>query len=313
MTAPIVPVSPASIDDAAAILDGGGLVAIPTETVYGLACDAANPAAVARLFAAKGRPSFNPLIAHVASQEMAERQAVFSETAARLAKHFWPGALTLVLPVLGKGNVCDLARAGLENIAIRYPQHEAAQSLIGALGRPIVAPSANRSGYISPTHAAHVAADLGDKIDMILDAGPCARGVESTILDISTDTPTLLRPGAIATKDVAAVLKTPLAARRGGTDISAPGQLKSHYAPTASLRLNAAEALPGEIHLGFGPGYGAPNLSASGDLQEAAANLFTLLRALDSSQVKIAVAPIPNHGLGEAINDRLERAAYREA
>ncbi|KCZ89495.1 L-threonylcarbamoyladenylate synthase [Hyphomonas johnsonii] len=313
MTAKIVLPTPDTLARAADILRTGGLVAMPTETVYGLACDAANPDAVAGLYAAKGRPRFNPLIAHVASQAMAEREAVFTPLARAAAERFWPGPLTLVLPVAATGSVCDLARAGLDTIALRRPVHPVAQALLDTFGGPLVAPSANRSGHISPTTPAHVLADLADRIALILDGGPCAMGIESTIVDFTGETPRLLRAGALETAMIEDALGVTFA--RPGTDagITSPGQMKSHYAPRAALRLDAATPMSGEGYLGFGdhcPREG--NLSPTGDLAEAAANLFAMLRALDARFDRIAVAPIPHTGLGEAINDRLARAAHRD-
>jgi L-threonylcarbamoyladenylate synthase len=312
MTANILPIQPETIALGADIIAGGGLVAIPTETVYGLACDASNAEAVARLYAAKGRPSFNPLIAHISSSDMAKQEAEFTKLAGATASTYWPGPLTLVLPVKSGGRVCDLARAGLDTLAMRHPSHPVAEQLIAKFGGPIVAPSANRSGHISPTRAEHVAADLSQYIDLILDGGPCERGVESTIVSFVSDRPTLLRPGAIDTQDLANFLEGQLARPAPDNDISAPGQLKSHYAPNASLRLNASAPEPGEAYLGFGPGPAGLNLSPSGDLVEAASKLFAMMRALDARYDRIAVAPIPPKGLGEAINDRLARAAHRD-
>ncbi len=314
MTAPIVPILPETIALAAEILSEGGLVAIPTETVYGLSADAANPEAVARLYEAKGRPRFNPLIAHVASWEMAEREADFSPLARSCAEAFWPGPLTLVLPARSGGSVSELARAGLETLALRWPKHRAAAALIEVFGRPLVAPSANRSGHVSPTRAEHVADDLGDRISLILDGGPCDVGMESTILGFEEGEPVLLRPGGLATETIAAKLGHALRAHGGQSGINAPGQMKSHYAPKARLRLNATAWEDGEGFLAFGPLVsGDLNLSTAGDLVEAAANLFVMLRSLDMRFERIAVSPIPGTGLGEAINDRLERGAYREA
>lgn len=313
MTARVLPPTPESLARAADILRIGGLVAMPTETVYGLACDGTNADAVACLYEAKGRPSFNPLIAHVASQAMAEREAVFSPLARKTAEHFWPGPLTLVLPVAKTGKVCDLARAGLDTIALRRPAHPVAQALLDTFNDPLVAPSANRSGHVSPTTAEHVRTDLADRIGMILDGGPCARGLESTILSFVGDAPVLLRAGAIATADLEAFLGHALARLDTNAGINAPGQLKSHYAPRASLRLNAATPMSGEGYLGFGDHCPrADNLSPTGDLAEAATNLFAMLRDLDYRYERIAVAPIPQTGLGEAINDRLARAAHRD-
>ena len=313
MSAAVVPVLPETVALAVEILEGGGLVAMPTETVYGLAADASNPDAVVKLYEAKGRPRFNPLIAHVSGPEMAMREAVFSPLAAKLALKFWPGPLTLVLPVLVGATVCDLARSGLQTVGLRCPSHPAANALIKAFGRPVVAPSANRSGHVSPTRAEHVAADLADRIDLILDGGPCDVGIESTILAVEGETVTLLRAGAVPANQLEEFLGHPLN-RSAGNEISAPGMLKSHYAPKAHLRLNASAPDAGEGYLGFGAGVREGlNLSPSGDLAEAATKLFAMLRALDARYDRIAVAPIPEEGLGEAINDRLTRAAHRDA
>ena len=313
MTAPIVPILPEMIALAADILGEGGLVAIPTETVYGLAADAANPEAVARIYEAKGRPRFNPLIAHVASWEMVEAEVQLSETARKCAEAFWPGPLTLVLPVQAGGKVSDLARAGLDTLAVRWPAHLAARSLVAAFGRPLVAPSANRSGHVSPTRAEHVEADLGDRIDLILDGGPSEVGMESTILGFDGDAPVLLRPGGVPTEAIAELLGRPVRTHSDADAINAPGQMKSHYATNARLRLNAEAPESGEGFLAFGPDTsGGINLSPTGDLVEAASKLFAMLRALDARYDRIAVAPVPDTGLGEAINDRLQRAAYRE-
>jgi L-threonylcarbamoyladenylate synthase len=300
----------ALIAQAASILKAGGLVAMPTETVYGLAADAANPEAVARLYEAKGRPRFNPLIAHVSDAGMARREAAVPELAERLMAAFWPGPLTIVLPAAPTGRVCDLARAGLETVALRCPAHAWARALILAFGGPVVAPSANRSGHVSPTLAAHVAADLGDKVGMILDAGPCRVGIESTIVAVEGERVTLLRSGAVPAQAIEAVIGAAVLRGRDGA-VCAPGMLKSHYAPRAMLRLNALAPEPGEGYLGFGPGPADMNLSPAGDLAEAAANLFAMLRAMDRRFDRIAAAPVPPEGLGEAINDRLARAAHR--
>jgi L-threonylcarbamoyladenylate synthase len=313
MTARTVPILPETIALAAEILGEGGLVAMPTETVYGLAADAANPEAVAAIYEAKGRPRFNPLIAHVSSWEMAEQEAAFSPLARKCAEAFWPGALTLVLPAQPGGKVADLARAGLDTVALRWPRHKAASALITVFGRPLVAPSANRSGHVSPTRAEHVEADLGERIDLILDGGPCEVGMESTILGFDGEEPVLLRPGGIPTSQITELLGRPVRLHGAGDGINAPGQLKSHYAPNARLRLNVTSPEEGEGYLTFGPDQtGGLNLSPSGDLVEAAAKLFAVLRALDARYERIAVGPIPDTGLGEAINDRLQRAAYRE-
>jgi L-threonylcarbamoyladenylate synthase len=301
------------IEAAARCLAAGGLVAFPTETVYGLGADAGNGEAIARLYAAKGRPSFNPLIAHVSDIAAAKRLAHFDADAEKLAAAFWPGPLTLVLPKRKDSGVADLALAGLDSVAVRVPVHPIARALLAAFKGSVVAPSANRSGHVSPTSAAHVLADLRGRIDMVIDAGPCAVGVESTIVDC-LGTPTLLRPGGLPREQIERVLGAPLA-MAAVTDEAplAPGMLSSHYAPKARLRLDADGALDGEALLAFGPAPAAGvtlNLSPRGDLIEAAANLFSHLRALDASGAAgIAVMRVPNEGLGEAINDRLTRAA----
>jgi L-threonylcarbamoyladenylate synthase len=309
--------------EAVRVLAGGGLVAFPTETVYGLGADATNGAAVARLYAAKGRPAFNPLIAHVASEIGAHRLARFDAAAERLAAAFWPGPLTLVLPKAENCPVADLATAGLDSIAVRLPQHPVALDIIRGFGGPVVAPSANRSGHVSPTTAAHVLADLGGRIDLIVDGGAAPVGVESTVvacLGQSFGEPALLRPGGVTRGDIERVLGEPLAdATAPGHDAPrAPGMLTSHYAPHTPLRLEAKLVAPAEALLAFGPKLAGDaagavkvlNLSARGDLVEAAANLFSHLRALDAAgATAIAVMPIPHEGLGEAINDRLRRAA----
>ena len=293
---------------AAEILRGGGLAAIPTETVYGLGADATNDLAVARIYEAKGRPHFNPLITHVAKVEAALALADFPAEARTLAARFWPGPLTLVLPRKAGCPVSLLASAGLPSIALRVPHHALAQELLREVGRPIVAPSANPSGRISPTTAAHVREGLGAKVDMILDGGRCAVGLESTIVGLLDDTPRLLRAGGLARENIEEVLGRKLEAALAGT-FHAPGQLESHYAPRAKMRLNANEWREGEGRLGFGA-FDAPlNLSRKGDVVEAAANLFSMLHQLDATgSSTIAVAPIPEVGLGEAINDRLRRA-----
>lgn len=298
---------PAGIARAAALLTAGGQVAFPTETVYGLGADARSGTAVAGIYAAKGRPGFNPLIVHVASSAQAQDYAIWTDTAERLAQAFWPGPLTLVLPLRTPSGLASLATAGLPSVALRVPDHALARSLLDAFGGPLAAPSANPSGQISPTRAAHVAQGLGGRISAILDGGACAVGVESTIIGV-TPTPTLLRPGGVPQAAIEAVLGAPLAAPAPGT-ITAPGQLTSHYAPKARLRLNADHARPGETLLGFGPVTATHSLSPTGDLTEAAARLFDMLHHLDHIADKIAVARIPEHGLGQAINDRLRRAA----
>lgn len=309
-----------AIAAAARCLAAGGLVAFPTETVYGLGADASDGEAIARLYAAKGRPAFNPLIAHIGSREAARTLAQFNPAAERLAT-FWPGPLTLVLPKRPGIAVADLATAGLDTIALRIPAHPVARDLLGAFGKPIVAPSANRSGHVSPTTAGHVLADLRGRVDLILDGGQTPVGLESTIV-ACLDRPTLLRAGGISRDAIEQVLGEALADPPSSTPDRpsaplAPGMLASHYAPSAALRLNASSAEPGEALLAFGA-LGAVqtvealvlNLSPRGDLIEAAANLFSHLRALDAAGAKtIAVMPIPQDGLGEAINDRLARAA----
>ena len=303
-----------TVAHAVAALRAGELVAFPTETVYGLGADAGNGEAVARLYAAKGRPSFNPLIAHVADVEAARRAGIFTNAAEKLAATFWPGPLTLVLAKQPDCRVADLALAGLDTVAVRVPAHPIARALLKAFGGPIVAPSANRSGHVSPTSAAHVLADLRGRIDLIIDGGPCAVGVESTIVSC-VDRPTLLRPGGVPRDAIERALRSTLAISPAGEEAPvAPGMLASHYAPKASLRLGADIAQPGEALLAFGqaPEFSGKilNLSPRGDLIEAAANLFSHLRALDASGAKrIAVMKVPRDGLGEAINDRLNRAA----
>lgn len=312
---PIFPASPETIDDAARVIREGGLVAFPTETVYGLGGDATNGEAVAAIFAAKGRPSFNPLIIHVPDLAAAEALGAFSDDARRLATEYWPGPLTLVIKRRAGCPVADLSSAGLETLAVRVPDHPVAQRLLNAAGLPIAAPSANRSGHVSPTRAQHVDEDLGARVAMILDGGATEHGVESTVIDASGSELVLLRPGAVTAEQIAATLGHPIgrAASVAGAPIS-PGQLASHYAPKARLRLDASEARDGEALLAFGraaPSRGfVINLSPAGDLQEAAANLFASLRAFDAAgSAAVAVMPIPDTGLGAAINDRLRRAA----
>lgn len=287
----------------------GELVAFPTETVYGLGGDATNDRAVAAIFAVKDRPKFNPLIVHVPDADAARPLAAFDARADALAAKFWPGPLTLVLQRRVDCAVSLLAGAGLDSLAVRVPAHEAAQQLLRAAGVPIGAPSANRSGHVSPTSAAHVMAELDGRIAAVLDAGPCAVGIELTVLDL-TAAPTLLRPGAITAEQLAAIVG-PLAAPGDGR-VRAPGMMARHYAPARPLRLNTTAAKPGEAWLGFGPDADAAtlNLSSRGDVTEAAANLFAYLRELDRAPyIGIAVSPIPETGLGVAINDRLRRGA----
>jgi len=294
-------------------LRAGRLVAFPTETVYGLGADATDEHAVAAIFAAKDRPRFNPLIVHVPGLAAAEAIAVFDERTRHVTAHFWPGPLSLVLPRRPEAGLSLLASAGLDTVAVRAPAHAVAQALLRAAGRPIAAPSANRSGHVSPTAAAHVAGELGGLVDLILDGGNCPVGLESTVLDLSGAVPALLRPGAVTLEQLTDLLG-PIAGP-GDAETRSPGMLAHHYAPSLPLRLMASEARPGEAVLAFGgaapPGFAEVLwLSRSGDLAEAAANLFALLRQLDRpSFTGIAVVPIPEEGLGRAINDRLRRAA----
>jgi L-threonylcarbamoyladenylate synthase len=318
----ILPVDEAALAVAARVLAQGGLVAFPTETVYGLGADATNPAAIARLYQAKGRPSFNPLIAHVFDLKAARRIGGFDAAALLLAEAFWPGPLTLVLPKTSNCAVADLATAGLDTVAIRIPAHKVARQILRAFGGAVVAPSANLSGHVSPTTALHVQSDLEGRIDLIIDGGPVEVGVESTIIGCF-EAPQLLRPGGVPRDLVERVLGHALEqpspdAESDTVKPPAPGMLGSHYAPRSRLRLNAAKVEAGEALLAFGPAMpegadGAKavmNLSTRGDLVEAAANLFGYLRALDARAARaIAVMPIPQDGLGEAINDRLRRAA----
>jgi L-threonylcarbamoyladenylate synthase len=318
----ILPANEAAVTAAARCLAEGGLVAFPTETVYGLGTDAANARAIARLYEAKGRPLFNPLIAHVGDIGAGMRIAKFNATAKKLAERFWPGPLTLVLPKTNGCAVADLATAGLDTIAIRVPAHPVARAILRAFGGPVVAPSANLSGHVSPTSAAHVQSDLMGRIDLIVDGGAVPVGVESTIVGCF-DAPMLLRPGGLPRGEIERVLGRQLArpaedADEGTGQPLAPGMLASHYAPRTRVRLNAGDLEAGEALLAFGPASvpgmeaagAVMNLSARGDLAEAAANLFGYLRALDTKGARaIAVMPVPHHGLGEAINDRLRRAA----
>jgi L-threonylcarbamoyladenylate synthase len=306
----------AAVAEAAATLRDGGLVAFPTETVYGLGADATDPLAVARIYAAKGRPSFNPLIAHVADLDAARREGILPEVALRLAVRFWPGPLTVVAPASPEGTICELARAGLSSVALRVPAHPVARALISALGRPIAAPSANRSGHVSPVTAAHVAADLAGRVDLILDGGRTPAGLESTIVSFLGPVPVILRPGPLGRDDITAALGAPVAV--GSGSIVAPGMSAAHYAPAARLRLEALSLAKGEAGLDFGgklaatapPGAVLLDLSPAGDLVEGAANLFAFLREIDARGLnRVAVATIPALGLGEAINDRLRRAA----
>jgi len=322
LTTQMWPAGEAAVAAAARCLAEGGLVAFPTETVYGLGADATNAGAIARLYQAKGRPSFNPLIAHVWNLEAGMRIARFDAQAIALAKAFWPGPLTLVLPKTKDCAVADLATAGLETVAIRVPAHPLAREILRAFGGPVVAPSANLSGHVSPTTAAHVQSDLMGRIDLIVDGGAVEVGVESTIVGCF-DAPMLLRPGGVPRGEIERVLGRTLAQPPEDADNDsgqplAPGMLASHYAPRTRVRLNAGSVEAGEALLAFGsgsvPGVDAAtivmNLSPRGDLDEAAANLFGYLRALDTRSARaIAVMPVPHDGLGEAINDRLRRAA----
>ncbi|MFM8701668.1 MAG: L-threonylcarbamoyladenylate synthase [Hyphomicrobiales bacterium] len=302
----------------ASIIRSGGLVAFPTETVYGLGADATNPLAVAKLYAAKGRPSFNPLISHVIDQSAAEKLGIFSTNARKLALAFWPGPLTLVVPKSYNCDVCELALSGLETIAIRVPSHPVARVLLEAINRPVVAPSANRSGKVSPTISEHVSHDLSGRIDLILDGGRADIGLESTIVYCSENEFKILRPGGISSSLLNSVIKNITDVGQSNDKLIAPGMLSSHYAPNAFVRLNADTVEFGEALLSFGEdkvknverAHKYLNLSPSSNLVEAAANLFQYLRALDAEGVRmIAVVPIPNIGIGEAINDRLRRAA----
>lgn len=316
------PICHAALQQAVGLLREGKCVAFPTETVYGLGADATSDKAVAEIYATKGRPSFNPLIIHVAEVAMARRLVHWPEAAARLAEHFWPGPLTLVLPRRVDAGISLLASAGLETLAVRMPRHEGARQLLTMAGFPLAAPSANRSGRISPTCAEHVAAELGDAVPLILDGGPCEEGLESSVLNLSGGEPTLLRPGSVTIAELESVLQCPVQSQPGVIDEaapSAPGMLASHYAPRCPVRLHASEVAKEEALLAFGPNSPAGaarvlNLSEQGDLKEAAANLFAMLRALDTPEHQaIAVMAIPRQGLGIAINDRLQRAAVTPA
>ena len=296
----LVPFTEISLAEAASLILGGQPVAVPTETVYGLAADATNAEAVARIYEAKARPSFNPLIVHVPDLAAAERIGDFDSEAKNLAERHWPGPLTLVVPLKADAGIASIVTAGLSTIGLRVPAHPAMQAVLRAVGRPLAAPSANASGAISPTRAEHVLKSLGGRIPLIIDGGATERGLESTIIAATGQSLRLLRPGPLEIQ----------AERDSGGRIEAPGQLASHYAPSKPLRLNAESARPGEYLIGLGAVGGDANLSPSGDLVEAAARLFDLLHQADASdRPRIAVAPIPAEGLGEAINDRLRRAA----
>ena len=313
---PVVPATAEHIGRASALLRDRRLVAFPTETVYGLGADATNGRAVAAIFEAKGRPRFNPLIVHAADLDHAFALGMFAVVAKQLADAFWPGPLTLIVAKRAGSPIAELATAGLDTVALRVPSHQVARDLIRAAARPIAAPSANRSGHVSASTAAHVAADFGDSVDLILDGGPTEHGIESTVLDVTGSKPILLRPGAVTAEAIASIIGALPQTRASETDRPvSPGQLASHYAPRAAVRLDAKEVHAGEALLAFGdpvPSHEGLciNLSASGDLREAAANLFAALRDLDSASVaRIAVMPIPITGLGAAIADRLQRAA----
>ncbi|MCW3835305.1 L-threonylcarbamoyladenylate synthase [Sphingomonas canadensis] len=303
----ILPYGTAAIEAAAEVIRAGGCVAVPTETVYGLAADATDSRAVAGIYAAKGRPSFNPLIVHVPDLAAAERIALFDDAARELARRFWPGPLTLVLPVRPDAGIASLVTAGLDTVAVRVPRHRAMQALLAACGRPLAAPSANRSGTISPTRAEHVDANLGDRIALVIDDGATPAGIESTIVRGHA----ILRPGPLTPEALFPGGGAATAADPDATGIVAPGQLASHYAPSKPLRLNARDARPGEWLIGFGPVAGDDSLSPAGDLTEAAAALFDALHRADAAPAAaIAVAPVPETGIGVAINDRLRRAAH---
>jgi L-threonylcarbamoyladenylate synthase len=310
MTRILTPVA-ADLSQAATLLRQGGLVAFPTETVYGLGGDACSDGAAAAIYAAKGRPSFNPLIVHVSDAAMARRFATFDALADRLAAAFWPGPLTLVLPLAAGHGLAAAVTAGLETVAVRVPAHPVAQALLAAFGGPLAAPSANPSGRVSPTRAAHVVDGLGGRISAVVDGGACVVGVESTIVGVADGEVSLLRPGGLAVEDIEVVLGKPLILMTDPARPMAPGQLASHYAPQARVRLDVTVPDPGEVWIGFGTG-GDLSLSPGGDLAQAAASLFHVLREADRMAGpggRIAVAPVPATGLGRAINDRLRRAA----
>jgi L-threonylcarbamoyladenylate synthase len=307
----LLPADEAGVAASAVALQAGGLVAFPTETVYGLGADARSDLAVAKLYAAKGRPSFNPLIVHVATLEQARRVAQFDARAEELATIFWPGPLTFVLPRRAEAGISPLVSAGLPSVAIRLPAHALARQLIERAGIPIAAPSANKSGKLSPTTPAHVSAAFGEEVDYLLAGGKTSAGLESTVLDLTEDTPVLLRPGSILQEEIEEVIGV-LQTHAGNGAIKSPGLLEKHYAPRAKLRINAMQPGEGEAYICFGPQLGNVlyNLSEAGDLTEAAANLFSLLHEIDRKGYSgIAIAPIPETGLGIAINDRLRRAS----
>lgn len=309
----------AGIGRATRILADGGVVAFPTETVYGLGGDARNPSAVGKIYAAKGRPASNPLIVHFATAEDAWRCVEANPVAKLLASEFWPGPLTLVLPRLKNSPICDLAAAGHPTLGVRVPAHRVSLELLRRFGGPVAAPSANRSGMVSSTAAEHATADLSGRIEAVMDGGPCGFGIESTIVSTRHGLPKILRPGAITRERIEEAARAESRMESGGPLPASPGQLQSHYAPASTLRLNATRAAAGEVWLGFGTGSeGADfNLSLAGDLNEAAANLFAMLRLADRKAIaqrakRIAIARVPHDGIGVAINDRLARAACRD-
>lgn len=304
--------TPSDIDSAVDALKNGDLIGMPTETVYGLAGDAGNPSSVAKIYALKNRPAFNPLIAHVCSMQMASKIGQFSQLATRLAEAFWPGPLTLVVPASDDSPVCDLARAGLDTQAIRWPAHKVATEVIRLFERPVVAPSANKSGRISPTTSHHVRSEFGSDLGVLLDGGASVLGLESTVIAIIGNEATLLRSGSLDRADIERITGPLTIAGQDDTAPISPGMLSKHYAPNARLRLMIDSPDPDEAYLAFGPAEKfALNLSETSDLKEAASNLYAMLRELDLGHDKIAVAPIPETGLGEAINDRLRRAALK--
>ena len=310
----IVPATPDNIAEAGKRLKNGGLVAFPTETVYGLGADATSDTAVARIFAAKNRPDFNPLIVHVPDLSTAATLAEFTDLGQKIAERFWPGPMSLVLRRKSDCPVSHLAAAGLETIAVRVPANATAQAILGAAGVPIAAPSANASGKISPTEAAHVQESLGDAVDRIIDDGPCLVGLESTVVDCTSNTPVVLRPGGVTSEQIESIAGSVAVSEGSPNKPASPGMLQSHYAPDAAIRLNATSVDVEEALLSFGAHRLSDigmerNLSPTANLQEAAANLFKMLRELDAAAGRIAVMPIPDQGLGRAVNDRLQRAA----
>jgi len=300
-----------TFDHAAASLKAGDIVSFPTETVYGLGADATNSEAIAKIYAAKERPSFNPLIVHISNLDKAPQYVVINDLAEKLAAAFWPGPFTMVLPLKENSDISDLITAGLNTVAIRVPQNKIAHQLLEHFQGPIAAPSANKSGQISPTTAAHVDGEFGDELSFIIDGGPCEKGIESTIVQVTNTDVILLRPGNITIADIEKIAERPVLQNTDDhAKPTSPGQLTSHYAPNTKMRLNATTINEGECYLGFGDIAGDLNLSSSSDLNEAATNLFSMMRTLDTmNKSTIAVAPIPSIGLGVAINDRLQRAA----